>query len=228
MPAIVQNVRNQNVTCLELGAEEITRQMPFGTAWTKIRVGIRFNIIGQAMSIGDLIFGICQGPYGITSLQSIDAYGVCPGSFGDGFSWTPNYLSPGAGTTGWSSLRSQNGVFINVGRNGGITVPYFAGYAIGNSVVNVAYLDIIKTGTGITSGYWTASTTAQAQANTPTYQHLANLQNEVNAAFNVSLIQASYFTLSFASNYAWDSIFVSWNRSVPVVHLYEVSALMFY
>ena len=222
---------------LQIGAEEILRQMPWGTRWTYIRIGLRFFVhVNEPFDFFDFSLGVVQSPYGKTTLNCLDAFGVNwnpSGGMGNvgamGYTVSPptNYWNNAA--TGCYLFRKSGSTMTGALSSSG--KAYWPGAPYGNSTVSACYVDLTKTATGGTSTGWAPATAANAMLNVTRAQHIANFDTEAapNVVSGTAMGSVSpALTLAFTSNQLWDTVSLVWSRSTPVMDVHDLSVSRFY
>lgn len=88
-----------------------------------------------------------------------------------------------------------------------------------NTIRSALYFDLTKTTpSSVTGSLWF---TATAPTDVTRYQHLANMDNE-------TLAMTATVTHSITSAMLWDTAFVSWGRSAPVIEIDDITVLRYY
>lgn len=88
MANIVENIIGDKA--LELGGEEFVRKLSFGSAWTKIRIGMRFILNGSANIAPPrrLVMGLCEGDQFTYLSGSCLSFAGIGWGLNNGGSWT--------------------------------------------------------------------------------------------------------------------------------------------
>lgn len=230
MAYIVQNVSLADQR-IQLGAEELIRGLDFGTNWGKVRIGMRVAVQANSSFTGlDFAVGVCQGNKGYTATDTVDAVGARTGAIANPMSvtWTYNangYVSHNfVGPFVFRKVGSQ----IVSSTFGGSYAAYMAAQPNVNTVRTGYYVDITKSAGAITVSTWRPASAIPAQTDCSRYAHLVNMETE-NA---ISVAGQGYNTdglvLSIGGSQAWDSLFVSWSRLMPVIEINDLTVLRYY
>jgi len=209
---------------LQLGNEQFVRTMAMGSSWTKLRVCMRcaFDDSGGDILTAKLMMGVCTG---LTDFNSGSA--DCAG-------FTLGYDTTASRFAGPPVYYEFNGIantraFTKVGA----TLTLVNGANVSNSLSaapttrrSLWFTDITK-GTGLTTiSKWTFATGAGAQADRTRQTYLAWLQDEATAGGTLGTGAAS--TPAYTGANLFDSVFVYWNKSTPVINIYDLTVIRFY
>jgi hypothetical protein len=234
MAYIVQNLTLADQR-IQLGAEEIVRAMEIGTNWTKIRIGMRLGLLGNATFSGaDLSVGVCVGNKGKTPIDTTDAVGVQCGANANPMSlvWTyslnyPTYAYFSHNFTGANAFRKVGPAITN--QVGGGYVTYVVAPPFLNSNRTGYYVDIYKGVGSLTFASWAPSNATVVMIDVSRYSHLVNMESESAISVGGQSYNANSVVLnSVGGNFNWDSVFISWNRSIPVIEINDVTVVRFY
>ena len=224
-------------TRLQLGAEEITRPLQTGAQWTKIRIGVRMACLtgnsmtnGGTLLGGTLCAGVCAGSKGFSAVDCADAVGAWFGGVIPPYNsvqWTyntPGYISA---VSGLYAFRKSGSSIVSATALGG-SAPMVIAWPLTNTVVSASYWDITRT---------TAATTTVAVFNpfSPSYittnvtrtQHLSNMESETNLGAGGNTYGSISATVT-TTNAAWDTVFLGWGRSSPVLEIHDLNVLRLY
>lgn len=221
---------------VQLGCEDFVRPMPWGTNWTKIRIGIRLATNGYA-TIG-----------GWSGCAPFPRIGVCTGSQAtwagtstDCMVWTALTWN---GTGNYSGSAPNNYYFFTGGSTNvamfqkvGSAFNYLASYwsasvcwsANPTALRSCWFLDIYKPSNAfnnITATVYLPNST-QVLVDCTRSNYLAMLENETAPANLTGTGGANYGTMS-RTNKDWDSVFVAGMRAVPTTEFFDISLVRFY
>jgi hypothetical protein len=235
MAYIVQNLSLADQR-IQLGAEEIVRAMEIGTNWTKIRIGMRLCMVGSAtFAGGDLSVGVCQGNKGKTPVDTTDAVGIQCGAVTNPMSltWTysislPTYAYFQHNFAGAHAFRKVGNQLAN-SLVGGSYVSMFVATPFLNTNRCGFYVDITKSGSGLVISNWSANSASPVMADVSRYAHLVNMESENAISVSGQAYNANGITLTtVGGSFAWDSVFVTWNRSMPVIEINDLTVVRYY
>lgn len=229
MAFIVQEFVGDN--SVQLAAEDLVRQMPWGTNWGKIRVGVRFAVnattsLGNPNPMPDINrFGICTGPEGSFSSVATDVISVFPLSL----SWAYNYggvapynwISVNSGSANFYSYQKVGASWFNGGNVGGYSMTASAYPTVWRSPWYYDFTKISATVLGVVAY---GPTTAQLIDCTPS-TFLDSMERE-NGPWNVS---GASLTMNLTRQVRdWDSVYFSGIRNVPATVLFDMAVVRFY
>lgn len=221
---------------IQLGAEEIIRSMALGTTWMKLRLGVRLAVQAGAGTSGysDLWMGLCQGPNGWTSSNTVDAVAMHPGSvYGSGATLAYN-ASGYVATNNQVYIARKVGTAIVAGQFeaiGGNQSTFLVASPLVNTVRSAFYADFIKSAGNITITSWVPGTAAMGMLDVSRYQHLSNMENEAAPGVGGTtwISSGAQSTLAIpGSAQLWDTVLVSWSRSTPVIEIDDITVVRFY
>lgn len=219
---------------IQLSAEEITRPIAFGTNWVKARVGVRL-IIQATQSIsnyGDLWIGLCQGPYGMLTNNTVDAVAAHPGA-NLGASASMTWASGSVATTSNCYIARKVGASLVAGQGSnlfGNPSTYLVASPAVNTTRSAFYVDFVKSTSLMTMTLWAPTTTTAVSFDIPRYQHLANMENEGGPGYAGVSFNYNYAATSFATaaTQPWDTVCVSWTRTQPVIEIDDITVVRYY
>lgn len=235
MAYIVQNLSLADQR-IQLGAEEIVRAMEIGTNWTKIRIGMRLCFLGNAtFNGGDFSVGVCQGDKGKTAVDTTDAVGIQCGSVTNPMSviWTysvnlPTYAYFQHNYFGAHAFRKVGNQLTNSVAGGGSVAEFVATPFVNTNRCGY-YVDITKSPGSLVIANWAAGSASPAMVDVSRYAHLVNMESENAISISGQAYNSNGIVLtSVGGNYAWDSVFVTWNRSMPVIEVNDLTVVRYY
>ena len=231
MPFISQNFLAGD-TRLQLGAEEITRPLAFGSHWTKIRIGMRIAFLGGTSFTGGAFSGgVCLGSKGFSAVDCTDAVGAWMGTAANPYTQTWTYLANYGITTntnpGITGFRKV-GPAITSTATGGSYISFCA-YTITNTNYSAHYWDITRaSATTATVSVWNPGNTTYSNINVTLANHMTNMESENTVVAVASNYAQNFATGIVTTNAAWDNIFISWSRLIPVIEIRDLSVIRFY
>jgi hypothetical protein len=214
---------------VQLGVESFTRALPWGSNWTKMRIGCRLATNGTATipAYNFPLIGVCTGPEAWASSVTVDAVAWTPlnMSYANAV-WSgsaPNYFYDYNGGTYNQCLQQKIGTTINyLGTYTGIR---FCWSANPTALRSALMLDITKTSaTNVDPKVW-VPTNLQVIIDCPRSNFLAMMENE-SAPVNVSGYTQTYPLVRQVKD--WDSVFFHWGHAVPTTTFYDMTAVRFY
>jgi hypothetical protein len=235
MAYIVQNLTLVDQR-IQLGAEEIVRAMEIGTNWTKIRIGMRLCLPSSASFTGlDFSVGVCQGSKGKTPVDTVDAVGIQVGGNSNPMSllWTyavslPTYGYFTHNYSGAHAFRKVGNQLTNSVTGGGY-VTYIVAPPFLNTNRSAYYVDITKSPGSLVISNWQPPSGNPVMADVSRYAHLVNMESENAITVSGQSYQANSIVLnSVGGSFAWGSVFLTWNRSMPVVEINDLTVLRYY
>lgn len=235
MAYIVQNLSLADQR-IQLGAEEIVRAMEIGTNWTKIRIGMRLCVLSSAGFTGlDFSVGVCQGNKGKSPVDTTDAVGIQAGGVTNpmNLTWTysislPTYAYITHNFSGAHAFRKVGNQLANSLVGGG-TVTYIITAPFLNTNRSAYYVDITKSPGSLVISNWQPPSMNPVMTDVSRYAHLVNMESENAISISGQSYQANGITLtSVGGSFAWDSVFVNWNRSLPVVEINDLTVVRYY
>ena len=231
MPYIVQNLLAGD-TRLQLGAEEITRPIGFGSQWTKIRIGVRMAcLVGSTFAGPGFYCGVCVGSKGFKAIDCTDAVGAWLGTVNPMDTQTYTYNAQGYTTAfgvGSAKFRKVGASITAVSNIAGSYNFSIVAYPLTNTNYSGFYLDILRLSPTLTRlSSWGQSSNA-AIYNLTRSQHLANMENEQTLTASGQALTPSGDENIATTNAAWDTVFVGWGRSVPVLEIRDLTVLRIY
>lgn len=217
---------------IQLGAEEITRPLAFGTNWNRIRIGIRWAFLTQG-SIGlwsDFLLGVCQGPKGFTSLNPLDVITTHPGYTGLGVAqWSYSAGVLNNSNTAFNAYKKIGPTISQIATSAQPTNVYAPAFPLVNSVRSAYYIDITKYAGGVGFNMWAPATIATASSDLNRYLHLANMENDGTPSCPAGAFSLCYISNTpIVSNQLWDTVQLSWSRSMPVIEINDITVIRFY
>lgn len=215
MSFIVQPIAGEGR--VQIGAEELLRPLAFGTKWTRIRIGLRFNFnASKSAENCRLAVGVCQGPNGLTSLNTTDWWGLTFGvngmidySFAQG---SPNTFSPGNSTINFTH-RVGNAQTLDSSSGTGIKISALA------SFYSVLYLTITKG----SPNYSLLCAYQNVINNHDFFQFMTESEDENHSVLGTQGFNTfGPFSLAASGSELMDLISVSWNHSVPTLEITDL------
>lgn len=217
---------------VQLAVESFTRAMPWGTNWTKCRVGCRVAVNGYStipsngLTSGNTpLVGFCTGPESYASSVCVDAVAwIGLNAEVATYSGTPpNVFYDRAGGNHNGCGRQKIATTDNY--LGNYTTTRFCWSANPSALRTPLFLDIIKaSATQATFTIWDANNT-QVLSDCSRSQFLATIENE-NAPSNMSGYSQTYTLVRQTKD--WDSVFFYWGHAVPTAVFYDMTAVRFY
>lgn len=216
---------------VQLGAESLIRPFAFGTNWQKIRVGILCSVNATIQTLDSSInaprLGICTGNKADLDPNPTDVI-YMPFFPPSPSAWTIGGVSPvlwvyPAGGTG-TSASQKVGSTTNI--IGSVTTSAQA-LSLSPYVRCPMFVDITKGTVGnatITVGMWTAQNTTAA-IDRSSGEFLAAMEAASPANTDEDLISSGTLPLRTAKD--WDSMFVTWSRSIPTLNIYQMAVVRF-
>ena len=242
MPYIVQNLTALDLR-LQLGAEELIRPISFGSQWGRIRIGVRLVFLyGNSSPSPQIGFtggtfygGVCVGSAGFSSPNCVDAVGCWYGGTTTPAT-QPWFYTFAAGAYGLVSTNSNPGVYYFRKTGSAITGTGAGGYlyTVAHPYASTnycgAYWDITRTSpTSTTLDHWcSCASTAVAMANMTRANHISNMESEGTPTASGISYNHQGSTAITTTNAPWDTVFVGWQRSVPVIEIRDLMVLRFY
>lgn len=212
---------------VQMGAEEIVRKHGLGR-WTRIRIAVHYGYLGQTVTSGcNFVCGLCQGPTGWSQPNCVDAIGMWFGINANPYAVTTsqgtNAWIFGAGCTGFRKVGPT--ITSAVGNAGGIQV------CVPNYPVltrSAFFYEITKlfNGTITIGGYFAPSAAVASTIDIDRFTLLDQIQRPDGPTLsgNFSVLAPATVNVGTSAQ-TWDSIFFSWNKSVPLVEISEILAI---
>lgn len=225
-------ISGANKQRIQMGAEELIRGHSFGNRWTRLRFSVHFSVLCRAPVPGsNIVFGLCQGATGWSQPNCVDAVGLWFGNQ----QTSPYSATVSQSTTtylyaaGSAAFRKVGSTFAATGSGGGGVQLFLAEYP--NILKNVIVYDFFKNTVSnvMTITSWVPQSNGAGATDIARFAFLDNIQNPDNPTFGglYGGITASSVSLGTSAR-AWDNIFFSWNKSVPVVEVGEIVGIMMY
>ena len=213
---------------LQIGNEELLFTMPFGNAWTRLRLGFRFTVLSaqptMLLSNAKILFGVVSGSSGYSVATCAGWMGM---SFSNGgMTWNTVANNPGY----WTATNT----YVQFGWKVGVQTNFVNNASVGPYCVATRYP---------VHGAWLLDITRPSYLNTANY--LVQPRTVAIASESVDLtyprfIEAcrnfttpgAYFITSavnqltgYFGTAVLDTVSIYWNRSVPVLEISDVVAL---
>lgn len=208
---------------LQLGGDEFIRGMAWGSAWNKIRIGLRMGFNGVS-NFGDYVGGqgICQGAQGYSSPSCISYAGEL---MNVAYTYTP-----AAGPYFVASNGNHQTVFRN-----GTTV--LANTASGSIVSNVAwapmnlsqfFVDIYRFGSLYHFDY-RVPVAADVVRTIPVYTFQRNMENENGTMLFCSSATNAVSTMErlLTGQHNFDSVSILHTKTVPTLEIGSLEVIRF-
>lgn len=217
---------------IQMGAEELVRAHGFGNRWSKLRFSVHLSILCRAPIPGsNIVFGLCQSHIGWSQPNCVDAIGMW---FGNQQTSPYSALVSQSTTSflyaaGGAAFRKVGSNFTATATGGGGVQAFFAEYP--NIVRNVIVYDFFKNTAANTMAItcWVPQSNGAAVLDISRFSMLDNIQNPDSPNFGTNYGQITTSTVSMGtSTQTWDSIFFSWNKSVPVIEVGEIVGIQIY
>jgi hypothetical protein len=225
MAFIVQNLVGDQR--LELAAEDFVRPVAIGSGWTWLRIGVRLFMATRAsFTGGDFNLGVSEGPYSKSRDDGVDTLGITWGTA------NPHAMTWITVPSGPDRYQSCNSAGFTAWRKVG---PAYSQTTTTSLALRVAsqphgpnvsgfYLDLIKTATGATLTTYSPHVDLAVMTNLTSYQHMINMET-TTPPYNAGGVNTVNF--AFSGNQAWDHFFIGWSRSLPVLHVKEITLSRF-
>lgn len=215
---------------VQLGAESLIRPFAFGTNWQKIRVGMLCSVNA---SIGSLIgtvnaprLGVCTGNKADLDSNTTDAI------------WFPFYSSGVTFSIGGSSpalwVYTTAGTGTVASQKVGATTSGIGSVTTSSQALSLSpylrlpmFVDITKGTVGsatIAISMWTAQNVT-ASIDRSNGEFLAAM--EAASPANTDEDAASSPSLPLRTAKDWDSMFITWSRTVPTLNVYQMAVTRF-
>lgn len=208
---------------LRLYNEDFARKLGIGTAWTKLRIGIRLSVQAtSAANASRLAFGVCQGD--TLTFKNVATTDFIGGLFGGTVSNTyafnagpPTYISTGA-----------MGAINRIGNTNTIVSPGSATAVITAtpSVRSLLFVEIEKNFTNNkVLCYGTNPTGAATDAT------LAQLMTymEADVPSNNAIIQVFILSnIPYSGAGLWDTLNISWNNAIQPIEISDIIVMRIY
>jgi hypothetical protein len=227
MAAIVETIVGDKT--IQLGNEEFVRKMKIGTAWGKIRVGVRWAINGTGGNIANASFliGLCSGT------TNTFYNGNTTGYFGVQFanSYPSTWIN---GTTNYSTGSTNGTAVYRVGASTTTSSLTWGGsqaYTGVNPLRCIWYVDYEKPASaggignqGVTV-WWQELT--QIGSDHPQYEMWRGMETET------AITGATNFNGKATTTYpgditTLDTVSLCWNKTTPTVQISDVMVTRFY
>jgi len=235
MPFIIQGFGSEQR--VQLGADEIIRPMAWGTNWAKIRIGMRIAInTQQTFANAAFIVGVCQGnTAGWTSTSTTDAIGISQGNiFTNIYNTSWGYFSAFGGVNigGTSGICCGRKVGANYTSNTAVNTAsiYCAAQPLMGAARSIFLVDISKNFNGTISATTWGLDLSSVSQDCSRFWLLYQMENETapKTPANSGLTSNGAASLSVAGSLAWDNVFISWSRSVPIMEVCDVTVVRYY
>ncbi len=197
---------------IQLGNEDFARTMSMGTQWQKIRIGFLNSVwnTGGSITGRTVALGVCQGvdhTYGDPSCT--DFIGVIwPGvAQGGGHYQSANYITVAqrTGVAETSAHDNNNPNMFLSAAPGSVRFPFI--------------VDILKGPVNYTLYYYAPGVSSLVDVSTSTF--LSYMENE-------SFVTQPPISLAYSGAGLFDSVCLSWHRSVPTVEVSDLCVVRFY
>lgn len=208
---------------LRLYNEDFARKLGIGTAWTKIRIGIRLTVqASSAVNASRLAFGVCQGD--TNTFKSATTTDFIGGLFGGTVSNTyafnagpPTYISIGA-----------MGAINRITNTNTIVSPGSATAVITATptVRSLLFVEIEKNFTNNKVLCFATSPTGAA-VDATVGQLMTYMEADIPS--NSPIIQS--FTLSnipYSGAGLWDTLNISWNNAIQPIEISDIIVMRIY
>jgi hypothetical protein len=219
---------------IQLGSEDLVRQMGFGSNWQKIRIGMRlavYDTIGD-LSATSLVIGVCQGvSNAFTSVNCTDFIGGCiPGPFDGAVTWTRTAGAP-------VSYVIANGYCHAIKKTGAAFPSTGAGTAVQGANPQARYFSAMPGSShttvlcDITKGttYGVVIGTSSTIADVTRAAFLLQMENEATPAVMNSMSLVSYgSSIAYSGAGLFDSVNIRWARSTPTIEISDLTVVRFY
>jgi hypothetical protein len=213
---------NTTTKGVQFGNEEWGHPLEIGTNWTKLRVGCRIAIpydkTFDSTTLGSLVFGLCQGTSAMWKSNNCTEFL----GFRLGNATSPSYTygtSPGPHFfIGRPEYVSKVGGAITV-HTGFSANEYISGTA---SVRTMAFMDFTKNGgsSWTCTGYIPGNTT-QATTDNGFTGFIQSMENNTTP-LNCNTLTTTTFNHPGAG--LLDTLYFSWQKSVPPIILFDLAA----
>jgi hypothetical protein len=206
---------------LRLYTEDFARKMGIGTAWTKIRIGLRLSLQATSTANSSLFaFGVCQGDTNtFKSGTTTDFIGAILGTTA-----SQNYAytaGPPAFITG-TSLAAIN----RIGNTNTIVNTSSSNVVISTApatIRSILITDIEKNFTNNKVSSWGSTSTTVALDAT-----LATLMTFMESDTLTGLAALTTNNIPYSGSGLWDTVNVSWNNSIQPVEISDVIVTRIY
>ena len=222
---------------LQIGAEELVRKFSFGTAWTKLRIGIRLSYANpSAINISELdcglILGVCEGDTNtFSSPTTTNFVGIAPQT-GGSYLWTGTWSYQGASPITYS-IQTGNHCYLQKDPTGlsAATFAYTAAsYITARPTTHAcAYmLDITKQNNAVMFRMIGNNGSIDATQNVTQAAFLTMMENDnTNAGTSYNTTSVTTRTSSLPAR-TWDTMSISWNKCTKPFDLFDVAVARFY
>lgn len=215
---------------IQLGVEELTRPMSFGTDWQKLRLGVHWAFNGSVTLAAGIQprVGFCIGNNGWNN-NPTDAIGATAwNSFTPTLSGVAPNLYYNSATTVLTTQQNIGGTVTNVANNYAFLNPSASAAPTINRSAWFFTLTKGTSGSASINHQYSGTLGSQAAADISRSSFLAQMESESVAISGITLNANSATTLqSGVYTKLWDSIFINWNRAVPTVCIYEICVTRF-
>jgi len=211
---------------IQIGSEDIGRQLLFGNNWAKIRVALRITLPNTGGSIMEpaLVVGVSNGTTNLfKSNNTTDFLGIrypCAGSTvalnnESGL----NYISANNATV--NQAVRKVGITETIVNTAQSTNNYFVGN-LGYAFCH--FVDIARVGTAFTVNSWFANANSYTRLAISQATYRYDLEKETGTFTSFSGATSS---LAITGGSYYDSICIGWKHSVPMLTIYDISVVRF-
>ena len=211
---------------IQLGCEDIGRQLLFGNNWAKIRVALRVTLPNTGGNIVQpaLVVGVSSGTANLfKSNNTTDFLGMrypCAGSTVSLNNESGlNYIS--ANNASVTQAVRKVGSVETVVNSAQSTNNYFVGNI---GYASCHFVDIARVGTAFSVNSWFANTNAYTRLAVSQATYRYDLEKETGTL--TSFVGATT-TIAITGGAYYDSIFIGWKHSVPMLTIYDISVVRF-
>lgn len=214
---------------IQIGVEDVVRQMPFGNMWQKIRVGVRCAVSSCFAGVPGVGMRLGFSTGTATKNNPTDVV------------WVENWVgnNPGFGTSGANAYVDTNSnaysalAIQKVGTAAQVTIgnwtATYCALSCTPGLHSMMFFDIDRGTVGaasITYRVWHMTTT-QVLTDATRNAYLLALENE---AAPTNLNSGSAYTQNLPLRFTkdWTHAFVGWTASSPTLNVYDFSVIRFY
>jgi hypothetical protein len=216
---------------IQLGCEDLVRKLPWGTNWTKMRIGCRVATNG-VNSIPD------------PNYAPVPRMGICTGSTAyignttDAVWWQPiaNWSANLLGSNPYQYYHPNgsainNAFFQKVGDNVGYQVNKYSGGSMIWSANPTGwrtgwFVDFVKSSSSVTNSSFYGPSNVQL-VDCTRGNFLASMEYETTP-WNTTAISVNTQTLPYRNFSDWDSVHLGWCRSSPTTVFFDLCVVRFY
>lgn len=217
---------------IQLGNEEMIRQMSFGSKWSKLRIIVRFSINGTAnITAPEFVVGVCCGlTNGYKSSNTDFVFGLCIPGFHSSIQDNLNY---NAGPPAWYQSSDSIGYDVTW-RTGNTTtknhptgVSSFVASTANNPPACLA-VDIVRIGTVYSVPAWYCpNSQAQVQAGNTQKQQFIGADSETGSPWS-NMTQATLTSSNSVSDpHMCDCVTVFWSKASPTAEISDLQVVRF-